>query len=147
MCANKRRSTCKWVNFRMARRIVCTRTLRSKILFDGGPYNTIRSFVKRNSSHDSVASVTAATDPFKAANNDEIAGPSPHTQTTHSGFSFDDAESAYQSKTSWEIVRALAIFRLCSYDFLVNKNKEVWQSFILYAEDNRSCRHFTLFLN
>lgn len=81
--------------------------------------------MKRNSSHDSVASVTAATDPFKAANNDEIAGSSPHTQTTHSGFSFDDAESAYQSKTSWEIVRALAIFRLCSYDFLVNKNKEL----------------------
>lgn len=102
---------------KMARRIVCTRTLRSKILFDGGPYNTIRSFMKRHSSHDSVAGFTAATD--------GIAGSSQHTQTTHSGFSFDDAESAYQSKTSWEIVRALAIFRLCSYDFLVSKNKEV----------------------
>jgi len=104
---------------------VCTKTLRSKVLFDGRPCNTIRSFVKRNSNHDSLAGVTAATDPFRAANNDEIAGSSLHTQTTHSGFSFDDAESAYRSKTSWEIVRALAIFRLCSYDFLVNKNKEV----------------------
>lgn len=45
------------------------------------------------------------------------------------GFSFEDAKNAYRSKTSWEIVRALAVFRLCSYDFLVNKNREVSKDF------------------
>ena len=97
------------------------RSLRSKLLFNGGSPNTVRSlvFLTRNSSHSVVeVSRTATITPER----DQIAA-SPE-QALHS-LSFNDGRNAFRSKTTWEIIRALAIFRLCSYDFLVNRNKEV----------------------
>ncbi|EDO37792.1 predicted protein, partial [Nematostella vectensis] len=38
---------------------------------------------------------------------------------------FDNAKEAFRSKTTFEIARALAVFRLCSIDFLVEKNQEI----------------------
>lgn len=38
---------------------------------------------------------------------------------------FDQAQGAYKSKDSLELLRSLVVFKLCSYDFLVDKNKEV----------------------
>lgn len=97
------------------------RSLRSKLLFNGGSPNAVRSlvFFTRSSSH-SVAEVsrTATISP----KSDQIAGSS--EQPLHR-LSFNDGRNAFRSKTTWEIVRALAIFRLCSFDFLVNRNKEV----------------------
>ena len=39
--------------------------------------------------------------------------------------SFNDTKSAYRSKTTREIVRALFVFRLCSNNFLVDNNLKV----------------------
>lgn len=41
------------------------------------------------------------------------------------GFIFDDIKNVYWLKMSWEIVWVLVVFRLCFFDFFVNKNKEV----------------------
>ena len=44
--------------------------------------------------------------------------------------SFTDFENAFKVKTTSEIVRALAVYKICSFDFLVERNKEVvncWQ--------------------
>ena len=36
-----------------------------------------------------------------------------------------DFENAFKVKTTSEIVRALAVYKICSFDFLVERNKEV----------------------
>lgn len=38
---------------------------------------------------------------------------------------FEQTREAYKSKDSLELLRSLVVFKLCSYDFLVDKNKEV----------------------
>ncbi|KAJ8263398.1 hypothetical protein COCON_G00158550 [Conger conger] len=38
---------------------------------------------------------------------------------------FENTEDAYKSKTSLELLRSLLVFKLCTYDFLVDKNKEL----------------------
>ena len=39
---------------------------------------------------------------------------------------FKNAEEAFKSKTNFELMRSLLVFKLCSVPFFVNKNKEVW---------------------
>ncbi|XP_049434489.1 proline dehydrogenase 1, mitochondrial [Epinephelus fuscoguttatus] len=38
---------------------------------------------------------------------------------------FDQTQEAYKSKDSLELLRSLVVFKLCSYDLLVDKNKEI----------------------
>lgn len=38
---------------------------------------------------------------------------------------FDQTREAYKSKDTLELLRSLVVFKLCSYDFLVDKNQEV----------------------
>lgn len=38
---------------------------------------------------------------------------------------FEHTQEAYKSKDSLELLRSLVVFKLCSYDFLVDKNKEI----------------------
>ena len=39
--------------------------------------------------------------------------------------SFNNTEEAFKSKTNFELLRSLIVFKLCSIPFFVNKNKEV----------------------
>ncbi|XP_060534177.1 proline dehydrogenase 1, mitochondrial isoform X2 [Cylas formicarius] len=39
--------------------------------------------------------------------------------------SFEDARAAFKSKTNWELVRALIVYQLCSFDVIVQNNKEL----------------------
>ncbi|XP_008416123.1 proline dehydrogenase 1, mitochondrial [Poecilia reticulata] len=38
---------------------------------------------------------------------------------------FEQSQEAYRSKDSLELLRSLVVFKLCSYDFLVDKNEEI----------------------
>lgn len=38
---------------------------------------------------------------------------------------FSNSREAYRSKTSAQLLRSLLVFRLCSYDLLVDRHKEV----------------------
>lgn len=38
---------------------------------------------------------------------------------------FERSQEAYRSKNSLELLRSLVVFKICSYDFLVDNNKEV----------------------
>ncbi|KAM4745446.1 proline dehydrogenase 1, mitochondrial isoform 2-T2 [Anableps anableps] len=38
---------------------------------------------------------------------------------------FEQSQEAYRSKDSLELLRSLVVFKLCSYDFLVDNNKEI----------------------
>ena len=38
---------------------------------------------------------------------------------------FEQTQEAYKSKDSLELLRSLVVFKLCTYDILVDKNKEV----------------------
>lgn len=43
---------------------------------------------------------------------------------------FEQTQEAYKSKDSLELLRSLVVFKLCSFDFLVDKNKEVMKCYL-----------------
>lgn len=43
----------------------------------------------------------------------------------HTKLDFSDFEKAFKAKKTSEIIRALGVYKLCSFGFLVNRNKEV----------------------
>ena len=47
------------------------------------------------------------------------------TQLEKIHIDFDNTQEAYKSKTNVELLRSLLVFKLCSVDVLVEKNKEV----------------------
>lgn len=47
--------------------------------------------------------------------------------------SFNNAEEAYRSKGNFEIIRSLLVFNLCSINYLVDKNKEVFKFFVFFS--------------
>lgn len=48
--------------------------------------------------------------------------------------SFEQTREAYKSKESLELLRSLLVFKLCSYDFLVERNQEVsWCRFTAHS--------------
>lgn len=47
------------------------------------------------------------------------------TQLNKIHIDFDNTEEAYKSKGNIELLRSLLVFKLCTIDFLVEKNKEV----------------------
>lgn len=61
-----------------------------------------------------------------------------NTQEEHVSFSnnisidFEQTKEAYKSKDTLELLRSLVVFKLCSYDILVDSNKEVCNVFNAY---------------
>ncbi|KAI1882416.1 hypothetical protein AGOR_G00250470 [Albula goreensis] len=49
----------------------------------------------------------------------------PTTQTGPVSIDFENTQEAYKSKDTLELLRSLLVFKLCTYDFLVDKNKEL----------------------
>lgn len=49
----------------------------------------------------------------------------PNTPLSKIHIDFDNTEEAYKSKGNIELLRSLLVFKLCTFDFLVEKNKEV----------------------
>lgn len=49
---------------------------------------------------------------------------------------FEQTREAYKSKDSLELLRSLVVFKLCSYDFLVDKNKEVMRRYLTAQPGN-----------
>ncbi|XP_064798511.1 proline dehydrogenase 1, mitochondrial-like isoform X2 [Oncorhynchus masou masou] len=47
------------------------------------------------------------------------------TQTRKIAIDFDNTHEAYKSKDNIELLRSLLVFKLCTFDFLVDKNKEL----------------------
>lgn len=54
-------------------------------------------------------------------------GPGPGSGASKICVNFDQAQEAYKSKDSLELLRGLVVLKLCSYDFLVDRNQEVRQ--------------------
>lgn len=52
-------------------------------------------------------------------------GNSPSSRANEISVDFEQTQEAYKSKDSLELLRSLVVFKLCSYDFLVDKNKEI----------------------
>lgn len=50
---------------------------------------------------------------------------STHTQLNKINIDFDNTQEAYKSKGNIELLRSLLVFKLCTFDFLVEKNKEL----------------------
>lgn len=65
---------------------------------------------------------------------DLISGAGARIGSAHISIDFDNTQEAYKSKDTLELLRSLLVFKLCTFDFLVDKNKEVslscWKFFI-----------------
>uniref|UniRef100_A0A672PQM4 Proline dehydrogenase n=1 Tax=Sinocyclocheilus grahami TaxID=75366 RepID=A0A672PQM4_SINGR len=48
-----------------------------------------------------------------------------HTERQRISIDFDNTQEAYKSKDTLELLRSLLVFKLCTFDFLVDKNKEL----------------------
>ncbi|KAK7143141.1 hypothetical protein R3I93_014343 [Phoxinus phoxinus] len=48
-----------------------------------------------------------------------------HTDNQKISVDFDNTQEAYKSKDTLELLRSLLVFKLCTFDFLVDKNKEL----------------------
>ncbi|XP_052444227.1 proline dehydrogenase 1, mitochondrial [Carassius gibelio] len=48
-----------------------------------------------------------------------------HTERLRISIDFDNTQEAYKSKDTLELLRSLLVFKLCTFDFLVDKNKEL----------------------
>ncbi|XP_051733868.1 proline dehydrogenase 1, mitochondrial [Ctenopharyngodon idella] len=48
-----------------------------------------------------------------------------HTDSQKISIDFDNTQEAYKSKDTLELLRSLLVFKLCTFDFLVDKNKEL----------------------
>ena len=110
----------------MARKLAFTKALKFEFPYTRDRTKLARSFLLRRASSHTVAEVSSSESLMPVKTNDSHSAGSRSPRSTFlPGFSFDDSKNAYRSKTSLEIVRALVVFKLCSFDFLVNKNKEV----------------------
>lgn len=49
----------------------------------------------------------------------------PNTQEKSIHIDFDNTQEAYKSKRNIELLRSLLVFKLCTFDVLVERNKEV----------------------
>lgn len=65
------------------------------------------------------STVTSAQASVSGRTGDSAAGPGVVS------VSFEQTREAYRSKDSLELLRSLVVFKLCSYDFLVERNQEV----------------------
>lgn len=52
-------------------------------------------------------------------------GSEPSSTSNAFSVDFEQTQEAYKSKNSLELLRSLLVFKLCSYDFLVDRNKEI----------------------
>lgn len=79
----------------------------------------------------------------KAAQVDLISQTGTATQDvriSNTSVDFENTKEAYRSKDTLELLRSLLVFKLCSYDFLVDRNKEVrcrYSAFMIYGNNIR----------
>lgn len=87
-------------------------------------------------------------DPRESAGDPERGGGDGISAGSHKiSVNFDHTREVYKSKDSVELLRSLLVFKLCSYDFVVDNNKEVinilpclpWQLKILIIKHEFSC--------
>lgn len=76
----------------------------------------------------SVGNAYHTLDPIKT-NQDPLHGREDVSSSNKISIDFEQTKDAYQSKDTLELLRSLFVFKLCSYDILVDKNKEVCNAF------------------
>ncbi|XP_049906063.1 proline dehydrogenase 1, mitochondrial [Epinephelus moara] len=107
------------------KRLLCSRRLRSTVTSTPATQTEPREDVssRGGARHDSAHSEF----PGQPGNG----GRNSTTNTTSTAAAneisvdFDQTQEAYKSKDSLELLRSLVVFKLCSYDLLVDKNKEI----------------------
>lgn len=85
-----------------------------KLNFTGSRYS--ERYIRQKSSH-APASLLADGKASEAAQ--------PLAIRDQLDLTFNDARQAYRSKSTWEILRAYIVFRLCSVEYLVENNQKV----------------------
>lgn len=58
-------------------------------------------------------------------NQDPVHGMEDVSSSNKTSIDFEQTKDVYQSKDTLELLRSLLVFKLCSYDILVDKNKEI----------------------
>ncbi|XP_036383341.1 proline dehydrogenase 1, mitochondrial [Megalops cyprinoides] len=85
--------------------------------------STVASRQRKDEQNDSTCTVVKKeTAQLDLISQDKNAA-APHTSKIN--IDFENTKEAYKSKSSLELLRSLLVFKLCTYDFLVEKNKEL----------------------
>ncbi|KAI1901034.1 hypothetical protein AGOR_G00055990 [Albula goreensis] len=84
--------------------------------------STATSTKQKDEQNDSTCTVSVDTAELDLISQTKNANSS---QTNKIAIDFENTKEAYKSKDTLELLRSLLVFKLCSYDFLVDKNKEL----------------------
>lgn len=60
---------------------------------------------------------------------------------------FGDFKKAFMAKSTFEIVRALSVYKLCSFNALVEHNRSVSSSYFRTLNHNRLVKYFLIYFN
>lgn len=94
----------------------------------------IRSFVISTRHRRNVQALHST----KTNTNEEASDSRQHVSFSNKiSIDFEQTKEAYKSKDTLELLRSLVVFKLCSYDILVDNNKEVcdvfFNAYIVYS--------------
>ncbi|XP_035235858.1 proline dehydrogenase 1, mitochondrial [Anguilla anguilla] len=84
--------------------------------------STLASTKRKDEQNDSTCTVSVDTAKTDLISQTKTADAPPNSTIA---IDFENTKEAYKSKNSLELLRSLLVFKLCSYDFLVDKNKEL----------------------
>lgn len=105
------------------KRVLCSRRLRSTVTSTSATQREQQDDSSRGTAeHDSARSESPGSGPGQPGTGGRCSTTNAANEIT---VDFDQSQEAYKSKDSLELLRSLVVFKLCSYDFLVDKNKEV----------------------
>ncbi|XP_067426258.1 proline dehydrogenase 1, mitochondrial [Thunnus thynnus] len=105
------------------KRVLCSRRLRSTVTSTSATQREQQDDSSRGTAeHDSARSESPGSGPGQPGTGGRCGTTNAANEIT---VDFDQSQEAYKSKDSLELLRSLVVFKLCSYDFLVDKNKEI----------------------
>lgn len=99
--------------------------IRNVSTFSSGRFGSTVASTQRNKSAEEPAHIDCAV-PKNDVQADLIQQRRKHGANKNKiSIDFNQTKEAYKSKDTGELLRSLLVFKLCSYDLLVDKNKEV----------------------
>ncbi|KAL7392668.1 hypothetical protein ABVT39_028065 [Epinephelus coioides] len=107
------------------KRLLCSRRLRSTVTSTPATQTEPREDVssRGGARHDSARSEFPGQP--GSGGRDSTTNTTSTAAANEISVDFDQTQEAYKSKDSLELLRSLVVFKLCSYDLLVDKNKEI----------------------
>lgn len=122
-----------------------SKSSNSKILVINRHFSSLKSDIKKEQKQwkSTSATVVGADTATHAAETEKF-------QRDELDLTFENTKNAYKSKTTWELIRALTVLKLTTFDYLVENNQKVSFILILFPTELNMhaliCSHFLGFM-